>query len=151
MGYTHYWTQPKSYGKAEWLRLCENVGSIMGVAQHAYDIDLAWEHDETTKPPEVSAECIRFNGVGDDGHETFLLMPKRTREPWQKRSEIGWACCKTAAKPYDVVVTAVLAYLAAAGWRVSSDGAPRDWRAGVEMARDALPHLTIGIPTGVYD
>ena len=44
---------------------------------------------------------IRFNGVGEDGHETFYLSP----------DESGWGFCKTARKPYDIVVVAILSML----------------------------------------
>lgn len=40
---------------------------------------------------------IWLNGVGDDSHETFLLDFKGS-----------WAFCKTARKPYDLAVKAIL-------------------------------------------
>lgn len=68
------------------IKHCEDIG-----------IDLQAEHNEP-KPAKVLKTIIRFNGVEDDGHETFYL-------PKKKRS---FNFCKTARKPYDIAVAMVL-------------------------------------------
>lgn len=90
------------------------------------DVTIAFECD-VNKPPEVSDEMIRFNGVGNEGHETFILFKKKpAASPFTQSGEYFYFC-KTAHKPYDLVVGLIL--LAAAKnapgvLNISSDG---DW------------------------
>ena len=71
---------------------------------------------------------IRFNGRGNEGHETFILFKQKPKsESWQRNSKEYFYFCKTARKPYDVAVGLVLlrAEKNAPGvLKVSSDG---DW------------------------
>lgn len=91
----------------------------------------------------MTADLIMFNGteIGDQAYETFAIERVRTRPEWRIDAPLGWSFCKTARKPYDLAVTAVLCYLAtvAESHRVSSDGHGRDFLAGLELARQALP------------
>ena len=75
---------------------------------------MAFEYDEADKEIEISKECIQFNGIGDEGHETFVLFPKSG--PFE--------FCKTARKPYDLAVSSVmiLASLLSEKGQISSDG-----------------------------
>jgi len=155
MGYTHYWTQPKDYAALEWRCICEDVALILATACGVHEVTLAWECDKPNKPPALSAKLIRFNGIGEEGHESFYITRKRAKlESWQGSEDFGHACCKTAHKPYDVAVTAVLVYLAAVrGWHVGSDGNTSEWRDGVDVARDALPRFrdSLRVPSPVVD
>jgi hypothetical protein len=94
-----------------------------------------------TGAPEFTKERISFNGDGGNGfdHETFYIAAKRELESWQGPDRLGWAFCKTAHKPYDIVVTACLTLLNADyGFEVSSDGDMEDWEPGVKLAEEAL-------------
>jgi hypothetical protein len=128
MGYTHYWKIPKTVPNGDWHDIVRDVAKII----EATNIPLALEYDEPEKKPEISPWCIQFNGVGDDGHETFLIKPDLEE----------FSFCKTARKPYDTVVVAVLAYLGSVWpqyFDISSDGDPADWEDGIALARRALP------------
>lgn len=156
MGYTHYWTQKRDFTKAEWETICADLGGLLKFAQHERGIPLAdWEGAPRTSP-EISADVISFNGLGDDSHETFMVHRRRpAKESWQTAR--GSAFCKTARKPYDPVVTACLCYLStitrqddpATGepingteaFEVSSDGDGSDFLEGLQLARDALPRV----------
>jgi hypothetical protein len=103
---------------------------------------LAWEYDQLDHPPEVTDELIRFNGIGSNGHETFHL-PK-TMEPGHPSTGKKYRSnfCKTARKPYDAVVCAILLSMhkhAPGAWDIASDGDLHDeeWLAGVELFRQA--------------
>lgn len=116
MGYTHYWegftTLPK-----------EAVTAIQKlVADHSHLVQ--YECDIKSAPAVVGAE-VRFNGIGSDGHETFCL------------SGAAWNFCKTARKPYDKVVVAVLFIVESAcqGFTWSSDGDAGDHAEGLALAQ----------------
>jgi len=122
MGYTHYWTPKAIDDDNDWAKIVSATKAIIGVA----DCPIAgWDGEGK---PEIDGEFIRFNGEGDDGYETFTL----------DRSSAG-QFCKTDQRPYDVVVTAALTYLAAEhGFDVRSDGDASDWEAGGKLAQMAL-------------
>jgi hypothetical protein len=88
--------------------------------------------------PKLTKEHIAFNGEAPElDHESFYFEAKRSL-PYPGGT-LGWACCKTARKPYDVVVVACLTFLSRDyGFEVSSDGDVADWEAGVKLAEDAL-------------
>jgi hypothetical protein len=87
------------------------------------------------KPKITTGKSVVFNGVEKDGndHETFSFP-----------DDGGRNFCKTAQKPYDLVVVACLA---AAKDRlgplleVSSDGDPDEWEEGVAFASKVLERV----------
>jgi hypothetical protein len=75
----------------------------------------------------VDGDSVRLNGYGEDSHESFF---------WYKVCSNSYDFCKTARKPYDVVVTALLlaaqeAYGSAV--TISSDGSPSEWEDGLRL------------------
>jgi hypothetical protein len=77
---------------------------------------------------------------GDCSHETFLIEQCFTLAPWQHAGDDFFACCKTAYKPYDILVTACLiifTHYFGAEVQVSSDGESQDW----EDARRLCQHV----------
>ncbi len=136
MGYTHYWKTTAPIPDDVWQLICGDAEKIILLSP----AKLVWEYDEPNKLPEVKRvkadggdTCIRFNGVGDDGHETFFFEQHAT----------DFSFCKTAQKPYDVAVCAVLAAIAdrTSLVKVSSDGDPSEWEEGLALARQALNRL----------
>jgi len=135
MGYTHYWKsntgETQKLPSEEWGEFAYDVNRIfndeetLSLIQKEFDCDL---------PPLVSDNnggYICFNGIGDGGHETFLFS--RETEEFQ--------FCKTAFKPYDLIVTAVLslAYSYFGDYiKITSDGGPGDWNEGVDHASRIL-------------
>lgn len=96
MGYTHYFRpdnceviDPKAL---EIIEALIKEGTEKGI--------LCLEYDTPELPPLVTPEEIRFNGKGDDGHETFVYTPKSNTH--------YRGFCKTARKPYDIYVQKVL-------------------------------------------
>ena len=117
MGYTHYWRH-SSFSDEEWDEICARARSIL----NATDVPLQWEYD-VEQPPQVNHEAIRFNGVEDDGHETFYL---------EKNSKGEF--CKTARKPYDEVVVALLTTIDEVADHFSwSGGEPEQNEPGLEL------------------
>lgn len=132
MGYTHYWTQKDSFTPAEWVTIAQDVETILTTAQADSLILASGVGDRVIEPrAAIGKGEVYFNGYEDDSHETFVL----------DRLEKGWSFCKTARKPYDVAVTAILAYLEGAHpdkFSVGSDGTPQDWEAGIALLKKAL-------------
>ncbi|TXH57934.1 MAG: hypothetical protein E6Q97_03615 [Desulfurellales bacterium] len=128
MGYTHYWKPQREFTPAEWTRITE-----VAKAMHAISgVPLAREYDEPKSLPILGTDGeIRLNGIGRDGHETFLIL---------RKPDGGFAFCKTAHKPYDVMVTGVLAAIAdiaPGALKISSDGTEEEWGDGLPLARAA--------------
>ena len=102
--------------------------------------------DKNSKPT-IDNEEISFNGIGDDGHETFCITrKKRDLYDYEKQDSIQDAYmhdksgggvfnfCKTAHKPYDKYVVAVLCAIYRVQrdiMNISSDGNTADWTEGL--------------------
>jgi len=131
MGYTHYWTRrdPEEWSMA-WPQVVVCAKEITKAAREKGIVVIGLHKDD----PIVNEEEIVFNG--DPSHETFHLS-KRLPD---------FDFCKTARKPYDAVVTAILlcaAVLAEEGIRVSSDGYWDDWSEGREIVQELFPEFQL--------
>lgn len=138
MGYTHYWYQPvgKPIPPSIWARIVKDVRKVLKVCK----TPLLAEYDEPGTKPQITKDVIRFNGVDQDGHETFFFE----RSPEQATHRAGepevFNFCKTARKPYDAAVCACLIVInehAGDLVRVSSDGDAPEWLPGLELACNA--------------
>lgn len=119
MGYMHYWDHG-AIDAETWNKITADVRKILKTTR----VPLLREYDERGTKPFVSSDEIRMNGAGDDGHETFLLTP----------AEATFEFCKTAGKPYDAVVCAILIVAAKhAKINVRSDGDAGDWAPGMTL------------------
>lgn len=140
MGYTHYWRQRRDFTDAEWAAASADIAAILKHIQHVDPgVPLGNESGAPGSSPVFTPDLIAFNGLGNGSYETMLV--ERSFAPKHQGNPPGWWFCKTAHRPYDVAVVAVLCYLAkvAKTHVVESDGQPADWRAGLHAARDALP------------
>lgn len=90
MGYTNYWNLEKTEFSEEFL---EKVRKIIEVSE----IDLANGSGIEGTKPIVEKEVISLNGTEPEDYETFYLG-----------GEKGFGFCKTARRPYDAVVKAIL-------------------------------------------
>lgn len=109
MGYTHYWRG--------WVTLSDTfVADVRTIIEHSGVTICGWDGEGV---PEITNEEIRLNGsvIDDNDHETFLLVDGVNHSS---------SFCKTAHKPYDVVVATILLRAANInkGFKVRSDG---DW------------------------
>ncbi len=133
MGYTHYYYIKPTLDKKKFKAFAKDVQKLIENA----DVPLAFECDQTDKKPQIDNEIVRFNGHGNDGHETFMLTRKTKVIRGLDVKGMAFNFCKTACKPYDKYVTACLVL---ANWhfdkdiKVSSDGDIADWQEGIELA-----------------
>ena len=142
MGYTHYWRQQRDFTDTEWQELTRLAKLIIADNEGI----LSDGFGEGGKP-EVNGEHIWFNGLGEDSHETFrITKKKRAKEDYEEQEAYdrqgAFDFCKTAQKPYDKYVVAVLCALyniEVKEWplgdgkimSISSDGNTEDWTEGL--------------------
>ena len=143
MGYTHYWSQLRDFTDTEWQELTRLAKLIIADNEGI----LSDGFGEGGKP-EVNGEHIWFNGLGEDSHETFRITKKKRAKMDYEEQEAydiqgAFEFCKTAHKPYDKYVVAVLCALYnMAGQKewplgdgkimsISSDGNTEDWTEGL--------------------
>ncbi len=132
MGYTHYW-RPKADGlknlKDKWGSVVQPL--LLHIVSHFHAAGVIEYECDVPEAPQLDAECVRFNGVGDLGHETFYFSH-------QDRTDFEF--CKTARKPYDTAVCACLLVLEHYGpIGLSSDGLyARGASPGSAMSNDIL-------------
>ena len=127
MGYTHYW------GDESHAPLPPSaLDTIKGVLQPAYQAGIIQREVDDPRPPLITATEIRFNGVGDLGHETFCF---------DSRDALPSDACKTARKPYDELVMKVLLILAyyRPGFELNSDGFfAQEWLEAIEWFNEVV-------------
>lgn len=155
MGYTHYWRFKKPsditarqleslYQLA--IRQCNrliksyNANLKLIDSKHPYRLSGYSVHSS-------QYGGINFNGTAELSHECFVL-----REHFNQNEAFNF--CKTAQKPYDIMVTACLLllkhYLGNA-IEISSDGYKHNWTVGWLEIKNRLRLTTIRIPDSIED
>ena len=124
MGYTVSWTFNRSFTESEWKSITENVSNMFNRLKQVKGANGLGR-------PIVDNSEIIFNGDASkgDSHETFVLT----------RYDSGSKFCKTARKPYDRFVKAVLVlanFWAPGALEVTCDGDDEAdcWTNGVSTA-----------------
>ena len=137
MGYTHYWYpkeanywHPKetNHDAETFATLAALAKKVITLAQ-ARGIKLAGPNG--TGKPAIRDEFVGLNGVGDESHESFVI---------QRDGNSDFEFCKTACKPYDVVVVAILVLYKHffPAIRFTSDGDLGDLKDGIDLASEAM-------------
>lgn len=127
IGYTHYYTPNKNVDAATWSRFVGLAREVFAKTE-ARGIKICGPMGEG--PPIAEGDRVSFNGTdeGDLGHESCVI-------------ERGgaWTFCKTAQKPYDIAVVALLSIGETLGVLTArSDGDAIEWQQGLELAREVL-------------
>ena len=140
MGFTHYFYCKPKLNKSDFKAFASDVEKVLKLS------GVPLSHIDTKEDQEgfeVTDELINFNGVGDNGHETFLFQRDTlVREAeLTPRNGLVFNFCKTNQKPYDLCVTATL-ILAKMHFgkdvKISSDGDASDWAEGGALVGKAL-------------
>lgn len=177
MGYTHYWYTNKEGDQRAWSAALMDVAEMVrhspvtlrdnageGDGPEFTDKYLGFNGDANAHCTPGNTSCRYCGGTDwmpghDLAHETFLLycrLADYQHPEWQSRMDdvpetFAFDFCKTARKPYDVMVVAALCRMAECGEdtiRVSSDGKPEDWEAGARLASILLGRI-VHIPASI--
>jgi hypothetical protein len=137
MGYTHYCYTKGNVTPEVWSKITEGIEKIIAATPK---VEIKREYNSIS-PPLINNQEVVFNGVGDLGHETFRLNREQQPTPkWQTTiNPLGtFDFCKTARKPYDLLVCSTLLiakHYAGDVYTLSSDG---DWGSDWEQARNLV-------------
>lgn len=137
MGYTHYNYRPRKNAGSAYMygKLALDAKAI---CEHAQSIGIKlgdWSGENETQPQFTEGE-FSFNGIDDMSHETFTWKALPTQVEWRKDEPEIFDFCKTAQKPYDAVVTAILIRakeIYGSCVRISSDGDWSEWQDGRDL------------------
>ena len=145
MGYTHYWTRDKqNLGSAYYFhKLSEDAKKIIAEAE-AKGIVICGPLG--FGKPEFNDDFFSLNGTEKESldHETFIWHRAPQQEEWfaekygndpVRKNDIS-DFCKTAHKPYDAVVTAILIRAKTIYGNcveIYSDGNWDDWKDGRDL------------------
>lgn len=134
MGYTHYW-DTKGWSKKD-VEGYKTARPIIQDILNRYSDIIQFDYEDP-KPAVASAKLVRFNGIGDEGHETFYFPIKKNQNDYNGGNDT-FNFTKTARKAYDIVVCEVLLVLKAhmPGITINSDGFSEGARVGVVPAFD---------------
>jgi hypothetical protein len=102
MGYTHYWENYAHDIPPQALAI------IRQIVFQAYRDGIIQYESDMKKEPVVTNKLIRFNGIGENGHETFSFD---VEDGYRTSEGKPFDCCKTAQRPYDDIVMKVLIVL----------------------------------------
>lgn len=144
MGYTHYMEREKVLRQRKFAAAARDCKLVCEHLTKTTGVRIQYEDDDGS-PPVFGNDKIHFNGVGEDGHETFLVERTWTPPEWGERPRpngLIFEFCKTARKPYDAHVCACLVVLRHhldERLIVSSDG--KDDEEGWPVAREACQQL----------
>ncbi len=137
MGYTHYNYRPRNNAGSAYMygKLALDAKAI---CEHAYTIGIKlgdWSGENGTSPQFTEGE-FSLNGIDDMSHETFTWKALPTQVEWRKNEPEIFDFCKTAMKPYDAVVTAILIRakeIYGSCVSISSDGDWSEWKDGRDL------------------
>lgn len=142
MGYTHYVTRPTNNAGSAYFfgKLALDAKKI---CDHANASGLRIRNGNGEGEPEFTEFYFAINGDAshyvegvDQAHETFHWAGIPTQPDWRKGEKNYFDFCKTAMKPYDAVVTAILIRaktIYGSCVEISSDGGWSDWKKGREL------------------
>ena len=118
MGYTHYWNQYSDFTDEEWdfareffhkgLELLAGSSEFATTAQEWDVKSVVIRGWDGIREPEFTDERVSFNGDRSQGldHESFVVQKIHSGYQWNPTQRFDF--CKTARKPYDVLVVAML-------------------------------------------
>jgi hypothetical protein len=124
MGYTHYFNHEKTTTE-KWDVITNDIIKLIKNT----DVPLANSEGKLNTKPEITNRYVSLNGVEENSHEQFVLKIQGSN---------GFCFCKTANKPYDLIVCACLIiykYHSADTINITSDGDIKDWSKSIDLIK----------------
>lgn len=145
MGYTHYFTQNKMVDNEAWDNICTDIRKVIASMSNSITVqsDTETEGFGFDSDAICNKDWINFNGVDDEGHETFYVP----------RHHSGFCFCKTNRKPYDLLVCSsllIIHHYAPDCYDITSNGNQQDWVAAMELNARQLGYA-YGLPHSIQD
>lgn len=141
MGYTHYWERNVSVeNKEQYGKLALDAKKIVEFAK-AKGIKIADWEGQILDGNEWTESRFDLNGYRDESHETFIWQAQVAEPSFMPNEGYSFDFCKTARKPYDCVVTAILCrakYHYGDSIKISSDGYWADWKSGRDLYEEVF-------------
>lgn len=141
MGYSHYWRKDVAIPRRQFHAIVSDFKKILPTLR-SRGVRLRLDFDNSS-PIELDDERVQFNGVGENGHETFIFERVYvTHDPYERNrrgKKSGFV--KTAQKPYDLAVTSFLIiakHHLGSSIIVSGDGTDPDWAEAKELVQSKL-------------
>lgn len=143
MGYTHYWSYDENLDKAALSRALLDAKKITDAVQQRR---IVLRGGLGKGEPEISEWGIWLNGDGEKGldHETFAfpMTPDMAKRAKELHGGL-WDFTKTARKPYDLAVCAILLVLKhhlGNQIRIASDGDRKadEWLPAEDLVSEVL-------------
>lgn len=134
MGYTSYWRKTATIPCNAWSKI---IADTLKVYNHPSVNSLIQQDNDVPSQPIANANLICFNGIGENGHESFYFKKDFDNESLRySGNNRDFGFCKTARKPYDVVVTAILWIVVkhTTHVKVTADGGFQDFLPGLRLA-----------------
>lgn len=109
MGFTRYWYHNR-ISRPTWELITQDCAKLIKAAEG--QIKIVMVRGSSVSCPEINNKRIVFNGLGDEGCETFIFdrVPKDAYEgePQGQRTGGVFNFCKTLSLPYDLLVASCL-------------------------------------------
>jgi len=146
MGYTHYYFNLGKHNPERWASIFPQLPADAALLIAASRVSIKGPSGEGE--PILTNDVIAINGDEDsgDGHESFVL----------RQTAKSSRFCKTARKPYDAVVTAILIratqllgreYMEGSGRKeIGSDGDWAEWDVGRDLVKQVFPDDEVVCP-----
>jgi hypothetical protein len=145
--YRHFYKQAKAASPKQWAKIKTDVEKLLtslppnsesaGGTFRQWTLMIGDASGAVGSKPTVTDDEIALNGVHgkvDLSHETFWITRSKNTEP-------DADYCKTARKPYDLVVCGILIVLqhhAPGVWKISTNGTLEDWDPAREWVESIL-------------
>jgi hypothetical protein len=141
MGYTHYYYRTESLDENIFKEASFDCKEICNLIKDEKNINIQYDFDNNKKPVFTKSQ-VRFNGIDEDGHETFHISPIYKSSYKQTNNQgLLFQFCKTARKPYDFnVMCCLIIYKHHFGneFLVYSDGEMKDWKPAIDFCQKYL-------------
>jgi hypothetical protein len=129
----------------KWDKICAAFKQLQTISL-IQGTNVIQQDEDKSGPPVITNEFIYFNGIERQAHESFVL---------HRQLRLGFHFCKTARKPYDDYVVALLClanHLSKDTWEFTSDGEAKEWGQGLQLAQLVLPSCKLPKSIkGVYE